>query len=181
MLPALMCITPMMRTDACNRTQVDIRIESLDVHIGVMKHRMLPAPQVRAAADHVQRQCAQAIDPAPARIRAMSAIVFDIETDSGCRKTQQYGQRHCRPRAGSEKHQCRITCKKHRKNDRAFQIHRRIVTLAATGFGKPGVNAASQFVVEILATREGESRGRTGCGRRMLQKGYPKSSSRRPA
>ncbi len=89
-LPAMVPIALLHRRKPCQHTQADVAVVAVDVDVGVMEVRMLPVPDVRAAADHVERHGHDIVDPAAFRIRLMAGIVLDVEADLRDRSAQHH-------------------------------------------------------------------------------------------
>src|SRR6185437_2025708 len=80
-LPAMPRSPRLPWRQASERTEVNVAVVAVDIDPGVVKAPMLPLPDVRTAADHIQRHRHQPVDPAVLRIGLVPTIVHDVETD----------------------------------------------------------------------------------------------------
>ena len=81
MLPPMERKTLLMRRQPTEKAQIDVAVMPRDVDVGVMKHDMLPVPQVGAAAEQIERHRHQLVDPRRTRVGFVSAVVLNVEAD----------------------------------------------------------------------------------------------------
>src|SRR5207253_7990239 len=82
-LPAVKWEPGLMWRDPAEEAEVEIAVVAGDIDVRVMDDAVLPAPEVRAAPQHVERHRHQLVDRAMVGIRLVSAVVLNVESDAG--------------------------------------------------------------------------------------------------
>ncbi len=128
--------------------QVDVGVMARDIDVGVVDDDVLPPPQVRAAPDQLQRHRHQLVDPGPARIGLMTAVVLDVEPDPRRREPEKNSQEHALPPGLGNEDQEPIRHGEAGKEDGRLHVHLPAVTLPTAGGEKEGVDASPQLELE---------------------------------
>ena len=92
MLPAVIPPPLLMRRQPAEQAEVDVGVMTGDIDVCVMEHDVLPAPQVGAASNQLQRHRHELVDPGEVRIGLMAAVVLNVEPDLGREQPEQHGQ-----------------------------------------------------------------------------------------
>ena len=92
MLPTVIPPPLLMRRQPAEQAEVDVGVMTGDIDVGVMEHDVLPAPQVGAASNQLQRHRHELVDPGEVRIGLVAAVVLNVEPDLGREQPEQHGQ-----------------------------------------------------------------------------------------
>src|SRR5882724_10358090 len=104
-LPSVKSEPALMWRDPAEDAEVDVAVVAGDIDIRVMDDDVLPAPEVRAAPDHIERHSHQLVDRAVVGIGVVAGVVLNVESDTGRGEPEQDGQRHALPPRMSREHE----------------------------------------------------------------------------
>ncbi len=90
-LVALPRVAGLRGRQPAERLNVDVGVKPRTVRVAVVEHVVLPGPDVRAGSDEVERAGHHAVHPRLTRVRAVTAVVHDVEADAGHREADRHG------------------------------------------------------------------------------------------
>ena len=121
-LPSVEGAPPLVRAQAGEHAEVDVRVVAGDVDMGMMEDAVLPAPQVGAPAQELQRHRRERVDPSGPRIGLMAAIVLDVAPDPGREEAEEDGEQRRLPPRLCREHEQEIGAGEAGQEDRRLQV-----------------------------------------------------------
>src|SRR6266508_1393586 len=94
MLPPVIPPPLLMRRQPGEEAEVDVGVMAGDIDVCVMEDDVLPAPQVGAASNQLQRHRHELVAPGEVRIGLMAAVVLNVEPDLGREQPEEDRRLH---------------------------------------------------------------------------------------